>query len=678
MAKKRKRPAAPAPSRTSGSLRVPLLIAGIALLAVLRSAWATRLDGFLFDEPHHVVAGATYVHRFDYRLNPEHPPLVKLWVGAWMPESVLSLPLFRPLHDKPDERAFVEGIVFAANDPEPIRARARTALFVLNGSLLLVLAFLVRRVFGDVVALFTLLFLAIDPTVAAHLSVVMTDLPFTLLSAIAVLLAGAAFRGTGRAAVVLAGLGLGAALGAKHSALVTAAVVVVLGLLAIARPAPGGRSRPAAAGSLAAILVVAFVVLWTLYGFRSRESAGDAEVFNRPLAEKIADVKSPWLGRAISIAHGTHLLPRAYLWGLADVVRAGVEGRGYTLFAFGRNHARTPVYYFPGVLAVKLPLGLLALAIGGLVFSLSGKAPPSVRPDLVGPLVFAFVFLVTLARSGAGYAGVRHALPVFPALALFAGTFAAWLWTSGRRHARPLVGVLFALAATAVFAARPWEFYNLLAGGTSRAFRLFNDEGIDLGQRSRELIAYYDERLRPSGDFPYIDYPMAPELARRYDIGSRPWQSADPSGELRGTFLLTATRLAPSPVYDFAEFREAVPSERLGNLLVFRGTFRLPWLAARETFSKAMNHLHGVSRDPDAALPMLMDVVERHPANYVAALELGNVLLEKSRREESVRAYEAARDRAPVGDPVRVVLERQVAAVRAGATPPPVQNPWLE
>ena len=66
------------------------------LLTVVRAAWATRHDGLTIDEPYHLVAGAAYARLGDYRLNPEHPPLVKLWLGAALPPSVLPVPPFRP------------------------------------------------------------------------------------------------------------------------------------------------------------------------------------------------------------------------------------------------------------------------------------------------------------------------------------------------------------------------------------------------------------------------------------------------------------------------------------------------------------------------------------------------------------------------------------------------------
>src|SRR6202021_4130978 len=124
----------------------------------------------------------------------------------------------RQFSDKPDERAFTETLVFQTNDPDSVQRRARTAMYILNGLLLGCLAFALRRAFNFSVALATLLFLIIDPTVAAHWPVVMTDLPVALLSATAIVLATRAFRGWIPRDLAFCSLFLGLALTAKHSA----------------------------------------------------------------------------------------------------------------------------------------------------------------------------------------------------------------------------------------------------------------------------------------------------------------------------------------------------------------------------------------------------------------------------------------------------------------------------
>src|SRR5258708_31886378 len=64
------------------------LFSGLLLLltacAIVRSAVTTRLDGFTIDEGYHIAAGVSYVRLGDFRINPEQPPLVKLWVGHFI------------------------------------------------------------------------------------------------------------------------------------------------------------------------------------------------------------------------------------------------------------------------------------------------------------------------------------------------------------------------------------------------------------------------------------------------------------------------------------------------------------------------------------------------------------------------------------------------------------------
>src|SRR5271156_4359119 len=269
-----------------------LLLVGFA---ILRSAIVTRLDGFTIDEAYHIAAGVSYVKYHDFRINPEHPPLVKLWVGSVMAATGFRLDSLRQFNDKPGERAFANLAVFRQNDPDSVQRRARAAMYGLNGLLLLALALALKRVFNAGVSFGTLLFLAIDPTVAAHLPVVMTDLPVALLSTTAVVLAARAFRHWIWTDLAACSAFLGLALTAKHSAPVVAVGVALIGaVLAIIQPLElPSHSRWLRVVKLCAVLGGAMVVLWASYLFRYSESPTGVESFNRPLVDKISDVASP-------------------------------------------------------------------------------------------------------------------------------------------------------------------------------------------------------------------------------------------------------------------------------------------------------------------------------------------------------------------------------------------------
>jgi hypothetical protein len=89
-----------------------LLVGG----AIVRSAISTRLDGFTIDEPYHIATGVSYVRYADFRINPERPPLVKLWAGAFLSVTGFHLDPIRVFVDKHDERDFTEKDVYLNND----------------------------------------------------------------------------------------------------------------------------------------------------------------------------------------------------------------------------------------------------------------------------------------------------------------------------------------------------------------------------------------------------------------------------------------------------------------------------------------------------------------------------------------------------------------------------------
>jgi len=394
------------------------LISSIILLGILRSGIATRLDSLDIDEAYHIVAGVSYVRHGDYRLNPEHPPLVKLWVGAFLPQSAFRLPPFKPMADKVEERRFANNVVYLQNDPDAVQQRARIAMFVLNGLLLFGLALAVWRLFHPVLAIGTIAFLVIDPTVAAHMPMVLTDLPLTLLASTAVLLSFYAFRTWRSRDLIVAAVVLGLAFGAKHSAPVVLAGTGLLGT-AMALRDKRGRDRLRHLGKVLGVLAIAWIVLWSLYRFRFNESPAGIDLFNRPLAEKIADVNSAPLRSTVSLMSKFHVLPRAYLWGLADIIRAGVEGRVYSIYFWNRYYVRkTPFYFFPGLIFFKLPVGLIVLSIIGVLLVSRGRIPADWIPGLVVMLGLSFLLLVMLAIGNSSYAGIRHALPIFPTIAI--------------------------------------------------------------------------------------------------------------------------------------------------------------------------------------------------------------------------------------------------------------------
>jgi len=372
---------------------------------------------------------------------------------------------------------------------------------------LLGFAWAVFRAAGAVVALAALTFVLIDPTIAAHWPVVMTDLPAGLLAVTSVLLCIQVLRDWSWTNLGLLAIALGLTLSAKHSGVITFAFVGALGMATLLWKL---RAKwPLALLRLAAFVAVlgcAAAILWGMYRFQYYESHAGQEKFNRPLSSKIDDVRSPfWRFGLVKIARW-HIAPRPYVWGFADIIRTGMEGRASSTLAFGHLTfmERRPLI-FPGYIAVKLPIPLLVVSLFGCVMTFRRHTCKTDKQTASALLALAAFLLVILARSNADWAGVRHAMIVCIVMAIMAG-FAVQSLLGLRPQWLGILplGVIIAACIPALAVERPWEYHNILGGGTKGAYRYFRNDGVDVGQRDKE-IADYCRNWSPVARCPGLD-----------------------------------------------------------------------------------------------------------------------------------------------------------------------------
>jgi hypothetical protein len=179
----------------------------------------------------------------------------------------------------------------------------------------------------------------------------------------------------------------------------------------------------------------------------------------------------------------SHVVPRPYIWGFADTIRAGLEGRTFPITAFGRPYVKTaPRYFFPAVILLKLPIGLDLLVLIGLFFFFTRRLSPEWHVGLSIVLAASTLFLLVLA-SGSTYAGIRHALAVVVLLAIIGGVGVHAGVSSSSRPRKALVTLaLVAAGISALPVMRPWEYFNEIVG-SKNAYLYFSDEGVDLSQR---------------------------------------------------------------------------------------------------------------------------------------------------------------------------------------------------
>ncbi|HVM77262.1 MAG TPA: glycosyltransferase family 39 protein [Candidatus Paceibacterota bacterium] len=140
--------------------------------------WAAHTDSAIDDELAHIPAGYGYVHNLDYRLNPEHPPLVKAL--AMLPVLLLqpNYPTTNPAWTTAINGQWDMGTAFlyqSGNDANAIIQTARIFPIIITLLAILLAYFLARKIMGPWWALLPAFLFAFDPTVLAHGHYVTTD-----------------------------------------------------------------------------------------------------------------------------------------------------------------------------------------------------------------------------------------------------------------------------------------------------------------------------------------------------------------------------------------------------------------------------------------------------------------------------------------------------------------------
>lgn len=153
-------------------------LAIVMLAACSLMLWASRTDAPIMDELAHIPAGYGYVHNLDYRLNPEHPPLIKAL--AMLPVLFLQ-PNFPTQSDAWQNQVNAQWDVGAqflyqsGNDANAIVDTARLFPILITLLVILFIYLLARGIMGNWWALLPATLFAFDPTVLAHGHYVTTD-----------------------------------------------------------------------------------------------------------------------------------------------------------------------------------------------------------------------------------------------------------------------------------------------------------------------------------------------------------------------------------------------------------------------------------------------------------------------------------------------------------------------
>lgn len=472
------------------------------------------------DEAAHLAAGYSYLTTGDFRLNVEHPPLLKELAALPLLPLDLSFP-WGPLWEQAEEwnlgRIFVhENRV--SNDTLLFLAR----LPILGLSLLLGWTIFIwgRRLFGARGALLGLALYVLDPNVVAHSGLVTTDLGITLFIFLTI---HALWRWSDRptpSRLLLVGLCAGAAFASKFTALWLLPMLLPLLLLLLLDGTLLPR-RP-----------------WSSVSPMAGKDAGFfARAGALALAASFVVVLAVLVVTVTYAGRGLPAFARGLTLGLSH------SGKGHMAYLMGEYSETGWWYYFLYAFLVKTPVGTLlvvGLALGALLF---GR-----RIRLTDELFLWVPILVTIGLTCLWKVdiGLRHLLPIYPFLYLATGRLVASARprsepgassTAGRRAARGLgLVAAIALAGDAFEAVRiapdHLAYFNVLVGGPENGHRYLLDSNLDWGQSSKALRSFMvSERI--------------PTIYCAFTGNSDPWYYGVNYQYVQGTGNLDAAKRRP-------------------------------------------------------------------------------------------------------------------------------------
>ncbi len=458
------------------SRAVPL---ALALLAVL------LLQGLIFigessqtsDEAAHLAAGYSYLKAGDFRLNPEHPPLIKELAALPLLPLELSFP-WGPLWEQAEEwdigRIFVHENRLS-NDT--ILLLGRLPVLLLSLTLGWFLFRWGRTLFGVPGALLGLSLYVLDPNVVAHSCLVTTDLGVTLFMFLAVYALWAWSERPSPGRLVLCGLMAGGAFASKFTSLW---LLPILGALA---------------GALLPLRAAVPLRPWA-------KDAGDGRA---ALARRFAGLALAALSVAVvaflvvAVTYaGTGM--GAYLVGLGHGLRH--SGMGHMAYLNGQYSEAGWWYYFLFAYAIKTPIGTLLIVAASLAALLRGPRLRLKEELFLGIPVLAVVGITCLWRVNIG---LRHLLPIYPFLYIAAGRVvprrtpgSAAVPVTDRWKRIVVQGLAAACTAWNVVEAgmiAPYHlaYFNELAGGPRNGHLHLLDSNLDWGQSAKALRHFMDD-----------------------------------------------------------------------------------------------------------------------------------------------------------------------------------------
>ncbi|MDD5530418.1 MAG: glycosyltransferase family 39 protein [bacterium] len=415
--------------------RVQIVFVGIFLLSIfLQTVLSMKNNSATYDEIAHLPAGYSYLKTGDFRMNQEHPPLIKQLCALPLLFLNLDFPVNREAWNASDQWKY--GLSFLYNnriDADKILFIGRISVVILSCVLGLLLFLWTKQLFGPEAGLFSLFLYAFCPNIIAHSSLVTMDLGITLFTFLSLYTFWRFLKEPGWSNSIFCGITIGLALAAKFSGLLLFPIYLVIGLIFYLKE---GKLKINFRMIFLAVGISLFIVA-AVYKFTSIGS---------------------------------------YVDGFKEMSK---YNEGFQTFLTGQYGITGWHHYFLVAFLLKTPIPSLLFILWGLWLCRKNKSIYFIYI----PIIFFFLFFSFSKRQQ----GLRYILPIYPLLFLCAGNVINFVLKR-----RKLLVAFFILCGWCVFSQikifpHYLAYFNEFVGGPNNGWRYLSDCNIDWGQDLKRL-----------------------------------------------------------------------------------------------------------------------------------------------------------------------------------------------
>lgn len=401
--------------------------------------------GLTTDELAHIPAGYSYVAAHDFRMNTEHPALMKTLAGIALIPLQPELP-DHPSWDQVDEWVWgAQFMYFSQNDADPIMFYARIPMVLIG----LLLGFFVWRwskeLYGPKSGLLALTLFAFSPNLLAHTRLVTTDLGIAAFSFITIYYFNKALDKPSTKAWVKSGVALGLALAAKFTGVYLFAILPIL-------------------------------TLWKT----TKEQQNDLKKYALSLTKPAGIVLGSAFG-ILLLCYQIIGIP-AYFVGLAQVILHSKVG--HNAFLLGTHSQAGWWYYFFVTFGIKTPIALFLLLLARPFIK---EKPFNKQTAML--LIPAAIFFISFIFNKINI-GHRHILPIYPFL---------YVWISPLANVKDFtkksllaLTIIFYIASSVMIFPHYLAYFNEFVG-PEQGHQYLIDSNIDWGQDLPGLKLWMDE-----------------------------------------------------------------------------------------------------------------------------------------------------------------------------------------